>query len=327
VRHADAITTALLPTAAVAMVLAAGLGAAGIVSSTGPAGALSTALFEAAIGLFGLLLVGRVSLEEATTDRDPFTLSRRDVGAFLSVAVAAPVTRLAAVEAGLGAVVAAALVGLLAESCCRFGVPAYCGAFVGMAGPGLFPTLAAVLAAGLVAGLVYIAAKRVFNGFGGKLGTLAFLGCSAVVLATGASYPAGSLPDPPMAAAAILAAVAGAGGTYYLSVERDKGPVVGSAVVGLVAGLLAPPLLGPLGGPVAAAAFCASFVGMSRPDRLDGPALVLAGGVSGLLFVGAQPLFVASGGKLGTLAFAACLLVDGAGRVGEDLPVEVPTPT
>jgi hypothetical protein len=318
----DAIPTLLLSAAAGAMTVAAVAGATTVSGSVGPSG-----LVAVAPGALGLGLLARVAVGELTTDRDAFGLTRRDLGAGLAVAVAAPLTRLLAVETGLGAVVAASLVGLLAAYGSRYGVPAYCGAFVGMAGPGLFD-LTAVAAAGVVTGLLYVAAKRVFNGFGGKLGTLAFVGCGVLVLGTGADYPVTApAVDPWTAGVATLAAAVAALCTYRLSVHRDEGPVVGSAVVGLVAGLLAPPLLGSVGPAVASAAFCASFVGMSRPDRLGTLPVVFAGCLSGALFVAAGPAFAASGGKLGTLAFVACLLVDGAVRVGSDLPVEAPTPT
>jgi hypothetical protein len=93
--------------------------------------------------------------------------------------------------------------------------------------------------------------------------------------------------------------------------------------VGLVAGLVAPPLLA-AGGTVAPATFCASFVGMVSPGRLpDGRAVLLAGVVSGLVFVGTMPAFVGFGGKLGTIAFTACLLTGALLSVGLDLdPVE-----
>jgi len=104
--------------------------------------------------------------------------------------------------------------------------------------------------------------------------------------------------------------------TYLVSVQLDHGPVVASAVVGLAAGLVCPPLFA-AGDAVAAVAFCASFAGMATPERIPGPgAMLLAGGTAGVAFVGAAPYFVGFGGKLGTIAFAACLVTAGALSLG-----------
>ena len=84
----------------------------------------------------------------------------------------------------------------------------------------------------------------------------------------------------------------------------------------LVAGLVCPPLLAG-GDAVAAVAFCASFAGMAAPARIPSPgAMLLAGGTAGLAFVGATPYFVGFGGKLGTIAFAACLATAGVLSLG-----------
>jgi hypothetical protein len=281
------------------------------------------------VGTGALLLfsVGYVAVGETrrglSVDRRGLP-SRTDGRDFLAVAAAAPVTRLLAVEANLGVVVASALVGL-----CAFlvvpedAVAAYCGSFVGMASPAVLPALVTVTAAGVVAGIVFIAAKRVFDGFGGKLGTTAFVGCGAVVLATGLDPEIARAPDLGTAALLVVAGAIAAVVTFVLSVDLDHGPVVGSAVVGLVAGLVCPAVI-PAGGQVAAVAFCGSFAGMASPDRISGPAAMLvAGTVSGALFVGATPFFVGLGGKLGTIAFAGCLFTCGLQSAGDDLPVSI----
>jgi hypothetical protein len=238
-------------------------------------------------------------------------LERSDAADALAVGLAGPLTYALSISLELGPVVASALVGLLAAlTVGDQAAPAYCGTFVGMASTAVFPTVLPVVAASVVAAVVFVLAKRVFNGFGGKLGTTAFLGCGAVVVPSSYTYAAGSTLAPTPAGAAVVAATAGALAAFVLSVHYDYGAVVGSAVVGLVAGLLAPPAFGvALGGTVAAAAFAGSFVGMVSETRLPSLALVgLAGLVSGAVFVGLSPVFAGSGGKLGTIAFTACLL-------------------
>ena len=67
---------------------------------------------------------------------DGFRLTRTDAGNAAAVAVAAPVTYAISVPAGVGPVVASALVGLCAYLLSEtYGAPAYCGSFVGMATP------------------------------------------------------------------------------------------------------------------------------------------------------------------------------------------------
>ncbi|RLM97530.1 hypothetical protein [Haloarcula sp. Atlit-7R] len=246
-----------------------------------------------------------------------FVVTETDIVNLHAVAVAAPVTRWLAVEAGLGPVVASALVGLLAGLFVpTYGAPVYCGSFVGMVAPSVFVGRLAVAAAGLMAGVIFVAAKRVFDGFGGKLGTTAFVGCGTVALTTGTNpaEPA-ALPDPVTAVALVAVAGVAAALTFVVSVRLDHGPVVGSAVVGLVVGLLAPALL-PVGGQVAAVAFCASFVGMVSPNRLPSERATFGAGLlAGGLYVGTMPYLAGFGGKLGTIAFVACLATYGVRTV------------
>lgn len=278
-------------------------------------GLIPTPLAVATAGLVGAVTLdaGRREFRAAVFGEtvEVARLRRADAADAAAVAAAGPLTYALSVSLGQGPVVASALVGLLAAlTVGEQAAPAYCGSFVGMASTAVFPALAPVAAASLVAALVYVLSKRVFQGFGGKLGTTAFLGCGAVVLPSSYSYAAGVPVAPTTALAAITAATVGALAAFLLAVRLGHGAVVGSAAVGLVAGLLSPPTLGPaLGGVVAAAAFAGSFVGMVSETRLPSLALVgVAGVVSGLVYVGVAPHFGGSGGKLGTIAFTACLL-------------------
>ena len=251
-----------------------------------------------------------------------------DAATVLAVAAGAVFTRLLAVDLGLGVVVAAALVGLLADRTRpSYGAAVYCGAFVGMASPALFGELTAVTAAGILAGMVFVAAEQVFDGFGGKLGTTAFVGCAAVALALGVDGGSGSAVPGSIAVGYVLAGAAAAGITYISSVHLEHGPVQASALVGLVGGLVCPALL-TAGEGVAAVVFCASFAGMARPGRVPGlGAMVVAGALCGVLVAATSPVLVGFGGKLGTIAFVACLVVRGLLAVGADaLPAALPTP-
>ncbi|MEF8786979.1 MAG: hypothetical protein V5A45_13675 [Haloarculaceae archaeon] len=278
-------------------------------------GTLPTAIAVGTAGLFGTVAVdaGRREFRDAFFSEtvDATSLQPSDAADALAVAVAGPLTFFISTSLGQGPVVASALVGLLAAlTVGEQAAPAYCGSFVGMVSTAVLPTLGPVALASLVAAGIYVLAKRVFNGFGGKLGTTAFVGCTAVIVPSSYTYAPASVLTAELAVAAIVAATIGAVAAFSLSVRYDYGAVVGSAAVGLAAGLLAPPAFGPgLGGVVAAAAFAGSFVGMVSETRL--PSLVLvavAGLLSGLVYVGVSPIFGGSGGKLGTVAFTACLV-------------------
>jgi hypothetical protein len=130
----------------------------------------------------------------------------------------------------------------------------------------------------------------------------------------------------PVAVGYTLAGAAAAGITYVSSVRLGHGPVQASALVGLVGGLVCPVL--PAGEGLAAVVFCASFAGMAQPDRVPGiGAMAVAGAVCGVLVAATGPVLVGFGGKLGTIAFVACLVVRGVLGVGADaLPADLPTP-
>jgi len=315
-----------LSVAPVVLIVAAALGAARVVEPV-PTPVIWLAALPA------IACVGYVAGLEADAALDGWatgsaTPAAADAATVLAVGAGAPLTRILAVDLGFGVVVAAALVGLLADRLVpSYGPAVYCGAFVGMASPALFTGLTAVTAAGLLAGGVFVAADQVFEGFGGKLGTTAFVGCAAVALALGVEGGPGSAVSGATAVGYALAGAAAAGITYISSVRLEHGPVQASALVGLVGGLICPALL-TAGEGVAAVVFCASFAGMARPGRVPGVgAMAVAGALCGVLVAATSPVLVGFGGKLGTIAFAACLVVRGLFAVGSDaLPAALPTP-
>ncbi|WP_225334940.1 hypothetical protein [Halomicrobium urmianum] len=254
------------------------------------------------------------------------TLAVRDALTVLSVAAGALVTYGLSVHAGLGPVLASALVGLVVGAAApAVAVPVYCGSFVGMVSPSLFrpaalPASAYVGVAGTVAGVAFVASSGVFDGFGGKLGTLAFAGIATTLLLPGGAYATGSGVGWAAAVTIVPVATVAAVATLVLHVRLDLGAVVGSALVGVAAGAGLPALAPDLGGTLATVAFCASFVGMSTTRRLaSAREFAAAGAVSGLVFVAVAPAFAGAGGKLGTVAFLSCLTTAGARALSERL--------
>ncbi|MFD1586438.1 hypothetical protein ACFR9U_05555 [Halorientalis brevis] len=273
----------------------------------------------------GVLLVGGFA---AVVERDHVVgqlgatgFTHRDGRDVVAVVAGAALTYGLSVHAGFGPVLASAAVGLAAGVALpEVDVPVYCGSFVGMASPAVFPSVASLGVAGVVAGLAFVAATESFGGYGGKLGTLALFGCLTTVALSGATFASGTPIQWGRASLIVPVTVVGAVATFALSVRFDLGAVIGSALVGVVAGVALPVALPTVGGTLAAAAFCASFVGMSSPDRLvTERAVALAGVLCGLVFVVVTPVFAGAGGKLGTVAFISCVSVAGASELRDVL--------
>lgn len=109
----------------------------------------------------------------------------------LVVILGAIITYYLNIKLELGPVIAAGAVGTIASFVPLinkqsnilkvFPFAAYCGAFVGMSAVNVAKDIKFIILASFLAGLFFIFSKNVLNGFGGKLGTIAFGG---VVLAS-----------------------------------------------------------------------------------------------------------------------------------------------
>jgi len=218
------------------------------------------------------------------------------------------------VQLKLGTVVAASLTGLLGAFIWpKYAAAIYCGAFVGMSSAYVLNSLWAVLLAASLAALVFHLSSPVFQGYGGKLGTTAFLAVNLTALLMGVNLPISGNPAPfPLALALVAAVVLGAVGAYTLSIKRGQGAVIGSAAVALAGGLALPALFPEVGGQLAAALCCGSYLGMSSnkvlPSYHD---LSFAGLIAGLLYLSALDSSNGCGGKLGTIAFVAVIATVG----------------
>ena len=242
------------------------------------------------------------------------TWDRSDLYDFLAVFGGAVVTFFINVELGHGPVSASGIVGILGAAVLKkHAVPIFCGSFVGMASPAVFLSYFCILTAGAVAAAVYILSREVFNGFGGKLGTIAFTGCVSASLITGS--PLLRLPAPgwDVGWMIVLYSIAGATVTYTLSIRLENGPVMSSAIVGLMAGLFLPIIHGAEpGNTLAVMVFCSSFAGMSGTDRFRNELPVALSGIfCGLIFIYSTPYLGGAGGKLGTIAFGSVVAMRG----------------
>ncbi len=239
-----------------------------------------------------------------------------DVGIFLGVMGGALLTFALSVDLGLGPVVAAALVGITATLILpRLDVPIYCGAFAGMACNSLLHGYGHMLLASALAGTVFLLAKPVFNGFGGKLGTIAYIGCLGAGLCTSRAFGSAPVPSWDLGMYLVGYSVLGAVLTYVLNVRLKHSAVISSGLVGLAGGLILPVLHPGIGTTLGVMVICASFAGMSSRQRVPNELYVAVAGVlCALVFMYSSPYLGGAGGKLGTIAFGSVIAVAGARR-------------
>ncbi|MFU8827482.1 MAG: hypothetical protein ACNA70_08325 [Brevefilum sp.] len=263
-----------------------------------------------AIGTFiEIFLEGKSLLQEAIA---PIEGSRKFFE-FLAVVVGGGVTFYLSRDIGLGAVVASGLIGVLAAMIVpKYGAPAYCGSFVGMSSSALFFSHTEVALASIIAGIVYVISRDIFPGFGGKLGTIAFTGATLAAFIFGREFLITPISDWNTNLWVLALAIIAAPLTFYLNCNLGNGAVLASGAVGLVGGLILPVLFPQIGNQLAVVVICASFTGMSNTKRC--PRfwhMFVAGLFTGILFIFSTPLLGGAGGKLGTIAFASIISVDG----------------
>lgn len=224
-------------------------------------------------------------------------------------------------EMGLGPVIAASLVGLLAPLIWpATSVAAYCGAFVGMTSNILLFSYSEVALAGLISGLVFIFSRDVFNGFGGKLGTMALVGTALTGLSLQREFILLPIADWETNALILVIAMLATPLTFYFNIGRKHGPVLASAIVGITGGLLLPVIFPQLGSNLAVVAFTASFAGMTSKERCPNFLhIMITGFFTGVVFIYSTPLLGGAGGKLGTIAFGAVIATCGLKSLADRL--------
>jgi hypothetical protein len=186
----------------------------------------------------------------------------------------------------------------------------------------------------IVTGLLYLSIlrfehklpKRLFNGYGGRLGAIAFVASVACLLVTGLlirlllnDFQVVVLKDStafsekaPMAM--ILTSAAGSLLTRVLAANVDStvpglNVVLSAAVCGLVGGILFPSLL-PLGAVASLYWYAGTFAGMSSTSILDSHrGIFLAGAMTGAILAALHYYGNGAGGLLGFSAFVAVIVV------------------
>jgi len=263
--------------------------------------------------LVGVIIAIIDEMKKVTDNPGEFHLDKNAFFTFLGVVVAALVTYILSHDFGLGAVIAACMVGILANLLFPLYEGAiYCGAFVGMSSNDLFFTHLELFLAALVAGVVMVIARNVFKGLGGKLGALALIGTFSAGLGLAREFIFQPLPNGMTIFYIIFFSVFITPLTYYLNISRQHGPVMASAIIGLLGGLLLPIILPESGEFLAVVVICASFIGMTLQSRcISFWKMATAGLVMGIVIIYATPLLGGAGGKLGSIALIAILAICG----------------
>ncbi len=272
---------------------------AGIVSLIVLAGALITIISEGK----------RLLADKKFNDELPLI---KHVYEFLGVFIGGVLSCIFCRDFQLGAVVGASLIAIIAYLLVpKHAVPIYCGAFVGMTSNALLFTRSEVAIASAIAGIIYVLSSYVFGGFGGKLGTIAFISTIITSLILGREFIAAPVYETSQILMIILVALIAAPLTYYFNVIRGHGAVLASGLVGLLGGLILP-IIPEIGGTLAVVAICSGFAGMSSKARSPKIwMLFVAGLFIGVVFVYSAPIFGGAGGKLGTIAFGSIMAVYG----------------
>lgn len=137
----------------------------------------------ATIAVFIALIFGNFSSKTVISNTNSFLP--------LLVVIGGTSTYFLSIQLGLGSVIAASIVGLIASFIPditkkswtnSIPAPVYTGAFVGMSAIYVAPNYLFILLASMMSGGIYMIVKNDLNGFGGKLGTIAFGGVSFLTL-------------------------------------------------------------------------------------------------------------------------------------------------
>lgn len=214
-------------------------------------------------------------------------------------------------QVGLGSVMAASLVGIFgALTLKNYTQAIYCGAFIGMACSIIYAHPLSLLLAGLISGTLFVLAKHLFTGFGGRLGFIAFSGCFITSLIIQKPLRVVEALDPALYPRVLIYIILTGMVTYGLHRIFKLDTVLASALVGLTMALIHPDASQLL----VVAAYCASFAGMVTIERVrtysDMFFITL---VTSLLYIIAFTLFDGAGGRLGAIAFLAS--VSGVGML------------
>ncbi len=215
----------------------------------------------------------------------------------------------------ISVVIASSFIGLLGHFLLKkYEVPIYCGSFAGMVSVALFGFFEVAILA-LVCAFVYAHISPLFSGYGGKLGTIAFI--SSLIVHSLFLDEFAVVDTDFHLLLLLLTALVGVVSTFYLQHQMKTSAVFASALTSSVFALLVIYALPAYAG-YAIVFFSASFIGMSSKKRLPGAFFVVFSGLTlGFVYYLFVSLFNGLGGKLGLMAFISVIITMSISKVYE----------
>jgi hypothetical protein len=216
---------------------------------------------------------------------------------------------------GISVVLASSFTGLIGFALLKkHDVAIYCGSFAGMVSVSLFGLLEVSILA-LVCAFIFILTKPLFKGYGGKLGTIAFM--SSLIVHSIFADEFITVSTDLNTFLLLLTTTAGVLITYYIKHFFKVSAVFASALPSLVFALIFIYLI-PSHADYAVVFFSASFIGMSSEKRLKNIYIVLLSGlILGLIYDIFIEFFNGLGGKLGLMALISVIITSGISMVIE----------
>lgn len=210
---------------------------------------------------------------------------------------------------GVSAVLASSFTGLLGYLFLRkHEVAVYCGSFAGMVSVALFNYYEVTVLA-LICAFIFILTKPLFSGYGGKLGTVAFIS-SLITFSIFKEEYIVVISDFNiwlLLATSILGAVL----TYGIQHQFKASAVFASALISFLFAIIMIYLV-KNHIEYTVIFFSASFIGMSSKERLPNLLFVLISGlILGLIYFIFTKYFHRLGGKLGLMAMMSVVITSG----------------
>ena len=211
-------------------------------------------------------------------------------------------------------VFAAGLVGfVLSLMFHKYSPKIYCGAFIGMSSSLVLSNLIFILISSLIAGFIFTHVHKI-PVHGGRLGFIAFLSVLIISLPkiwkSGLYFTGNILLDAEFVMIIVIFSVLALYLTYqlrlYFTHKFKHDSVMASAVIGMIFGSFA--LVFPPAMAIAEACYASSFAGMGRLKLIE-EKFLLVGVIVGVVYSLMLPFFKGFGGKLGTIAFLALIIV------------------
>ncbi|MBI9009066.1 MAG: hypothetical protein JEZ05_03465 [Tenericutes bacterium] len=210
---------------------------------------------------------------------------------------------------GISVVLASSMTGLLGYFLVKkHQLAVYCGSFAGMVSVSLFGFLEVSVLA-LVCAFIFILTKPLFKGYGGKLGTVAFLSSLIVHSIFADDFITVSISFNTFLL--ILTTILGVLITFYFKHFFKVSAVFASALPSFIFALIFICFI-PEHYDYVVVYFSASFIGMSSEKRLKNVYYVLLSGiVLGLIYDLFIEFFNGLGGKLGLMAMISVIITSG----------------